>query len=195
MEVSLGSQEQVHEDSIALTDWNQRQTVWQNVLLTHLSNAYNCQGVIKWGHDGTDGRIGFFAIGRPSDIATMRYQYAYFVLELTRLASLLAPSYLTRGSGKHWHKSFYLGAVRAISESLSSAKEEVKTQASATALAIFDRHAQEALALKTKLYPKNKLKHFHSDIDRNAWELGKQAGSGLSPKPGLGSGVRALLNR
>jgi hypothetical protein len=190
LEIEMGSQEQVLEDQEALTDWKERQTVWQNILLTHLVKAYNCEGILNQ----KNGRLGFYAIGRPSDLSTVRYQYCYFVLELTRLASLLAPKTLIRGSGKTWHKSFYLGAVRAIGDGMAKVKQDIKITANSSALAIIDQHAQEALDLRRKLYPKSKGDvSFRSKYDREAWELGNKAGRNMGPKPGLGQGVRGLL--
>src|SRR5579859_2714835 len=93
LELSHGSQESVLEDEKAITDWNQRQTVWQNILITNLCKAYNCTGVLKF----KGNKLGYYVIGRFSDISIVRYQYAYFVLELSRLAHVLAPSTLARG--------------------------------------------------------------------------------------------------
>ncbi len=189
LEVSQGVSETVMEDGQSLTDWDQRQCVWQNILLTTLCTAYNCSGVLK----RNQGRIGYFAIGRPSDIATLRYQYAFFCLELGRLAHLMAPAGLNRGAGKHWHKSFYLGAVSAISRELQAARAETRAQASSTALAVVDQHQHEAAMLLAKLYPRSRHRAHHSAIDRGAYELGQLAGSNLQAKPGLGPGIRGLL--
>lgn len=191
LEISQGSQEVAHEDALPLTDWDQRQLVWQNILLTHLCKAYNCEGILKWGKDS---KIGFYAIGRPSDIATMRYQYLFFTVELTRLSRLLAPMGMRRGEGKRWYNSFYLGATSAIGESLRKTKQEVQAQANSAALAVVEKHAADALALLKEKYPQSKSREHNIDIDGDAYRLGKQAGSGLSPKPGLESGgVRGYL--
>ena len=72
-EFTNGSNEKVYEDEHPLTNWGQRQTVWQNILLTALGKAYNCEGLLKH----KNGKIGYYAVGRPSDISTMRYQFAY----------------------------------------------------------------------------------------------------------------------
>jgi hypothetical protein len=190
LEITEGSNEVTIEDGIAVTDWNQRQTRWQNVMLTYLTQAYACEGVLRY---NADRKLGFYCIGRPSDIATVRYQYAYFAVELVRLANLLAPRDLNRGEGKHWHNSFYLGAVQAIGESLAAAKKEVRAQASSSALAIVDKHADDAAALMKHKYPSSRSVSFKSNIDADAWRTGHQAGSTLQSKPGLGSGVRGLL--
>lgn len=191
LEVIEGSHEVAGEDEVPLTNWNRRRTVWQDSLLYQLARAYNCVGILK--HD-REGKFGYYATGRPSDIATMRYQFAFFVVELTRLAGVLAPNDLTRGEGKTWYKSFYMGAVKAIAESLTVAKQETRAQASSTALSIIDKHMDEAKSAFMKKYPKtHKMQTARANIDIDAWHMGHQAGSGLSPKPGLNPGVRGLL--
>lgn len=181
--------EAIIEDGNPLTDWGQRQKVWQNILLHALAENYNCSNVLK----NKDGHLNIFTIGRPSDIAIMRYQFAYFVLELTRLAQLLAPKTLARGSGKTWYNSFYRGAVSAISSSLKAARKEVRQQASSTALVFIDKHKQEVEAFKAKLYPWSKTKQMGGSFDPEAYRMGQQAGGGLQAKPALAPGVRGLL--
>jgi len=181
--------EAIIDDPNPLTDWDKRQKVWQNVLLHALAENYNCSNVLKH----KDGRLNLFTIGRPSDIAVMRYQFAYFVLELSRLAQLLAPSTLRRGSGKTWHNSFYHGAVDAIISSMKEARQEVRQQASSAALMVVDQRMEDVLALKQKLYPWSRTTSTSRRLDPNAYRLGQQAGSGLQAKPALAPGVRGLL--
>lgn len=182
--------EPIVDDNQPLTDWGQRQTVWQNILIHGLAKAYNCESVFKWSKTGNPG---IYAIGRASDVALLRYQYAFFVLELTRLAHNLAPKTLTRGAGKTWHNSFYRGAVRAILDSLKTAKAEVRAQANEGALVIIDQHMRSIEAFKAKNYPSSSTKQFGGYIDPDAYKTGMQAGANLNPKPGLGPGVRGLL--
>jgi len=190
-EIANGSQEQVHEDGTPLTDWGQRQNVWQNILLTGLSEAYDCQGFLK----SNGNNLGYYAVGRPSDISTMRYQFAFFHLEITRLAQILAPNNLQRGSGKHWYNSFYLGAVHAIVQSLKKVKQEVQAQANPAALAIIYKHADDAADWMKVYHPEMRSVRHKHPVNRDAYNLGKQAGSGLNAKPGLNSGFRGLLGQ
>jgi hypothetical protein len=192
LEAKTGCTELPIEDALAMTDWKQRQTAWQNSLLCVLADAYDCEGLIKRGWDGS---CGFYAIGRPTDLATMRYQYAYFTVELTRLANALAPAYLERGSGKHWHKSFYLGAVSAIKSSLVSAKAEVRAQASSTALVVLNQHAMEAANKLHELYPRLRTTKRIDNIDPSAYAMGRQAGAGLQQRPALDSGPKGYLGK
>jgi len=181
--------EGIIDDNNPITDWDQRQTVWQNVLLSALAKAYECEVVFKW----QDGRVNMFGLGRPSDIAIMRYQYAFFTIEIARLSHLLAPGDLTRGQGKHWHNSFYRGAVSSIAEALKSVKQEVRSQASSTALVFIDQHARSLAAFKSKAYPHSRTKQMGVRVNREAYSMGQMAGSNLNPKPGLPPGVRGLL--
>lgn len=190
-EFANGSNEKVHEDGDPLTDWGQRQNVWQNILLTSLTKAYSCEGIMKT----KDGKLGYYAVGRPSDISTMRYQFAFFSLEITRLAPLLAPNDLGRGSGKRWYNSFYLGAVRAISDSLVEAKKQAQNVATSQALTIINKHAQEAADWMKVYHPNAKIVTKRSQYNADAYNLGKQAGAGLQSKPAINPGYRGLLGQ
>lgn len=183
--------EPIADDENPLTDWGQRQTVWQNILIHGLAKSYNCSSVMKWDKLG---RPGIYAIGRASDVALLRYQYTFFVVELTRLAHALAPKTLTRGSGKTWHNSFYRGAVHAILESLKTAKAEVRAQANQAALIVVDQHMRAIEAFKAQKFPSSSTTTMASGhIDPDAYAKGMEAGANLNPKPGLGPGVRGLL--
>ena len=192
-EIASGIKEEAHKDQVPVVQWGQRQNRWQNILLTHLCKAYDCEGVLSF--NGGD-QLGFYAIGRPADISTLRYQFAFFHLEMTRLAKMLAPDDLQRGSGKQWYNSFYLGATQAIGEALQASKQEVRATASSNALAVIDNHAKEAKDLLRKLHPTAGMTAFKSNINRNAYEIGKAVGTNLNNKsPGLPSGFRGLLNK
>jgi hypothetical protein len=182
--------EGIVNDDNCLTDWGERQNVWQNILISALGKAYNCGIVFKHNKSGSPG---LYAIGRPSDVELLRYQFAFFVVELTRLAHHLAPSTLKRGEGKRWHNSFYRGGVNAITESLKAVKQEARGQATSSALAVVDKHMNAIEALKSKLYPSSREVKMGGSVDPDAYRLGKQAGAGLESKPALPPNVRGLL--
>ena len=191
LQMSQASQEEIMDDGTPLTDWGQRQTLWQNILTHGLAKAYNCSSVLKWNETGNPN---IYAIGKPSDISLLRYQYTFFVIELTRLSHKLAPKNLGRGTGKTWYNSFYRGAVHAILDSLKSAKEEVRTQASSEALVFIDQHLNAIERFKNKKYPGSTTTHTAGgNIDPDAYRKGLEAGSNLNPKPALPPGVKGLL--
>jgi hypothetical protein len=190
LEMTKISKEDIVDDGVPLTDWGQRQTVWQNILTHGLAKAYNCSSVLKWNEKGNPN---IYAIGKPSDISLLRYQYTFFVVELTRLSHKLAPKNLGRGTGKTWFNSFYRGAVHAILASLKSAKEEVRTQASSEALVFIDQHLNAIEQFKAGKYPGSVTKQFGGNLDPDAYRKGVEAGSNLNPKPALAPGVKGLL--
>lgn len=190
LELSQGSLEAASEDMESLVDWNKRQIVWENILLTSLARAYNCAGVLR----RSNGKLGYFIIGRPADVATLKYQFCFFSLELLRLVERMAPA-LGRGEAKHWRNSFMLGGVSAIGESLRSARQEVRAQASSNALMVIDNHLKESLTLKHTLYPNSRTSQVKSNLDHDAYQQGRRAGSSLQSNPGLNAGVRGLLGR
>lgn len=189
LQTSEPSKEDIIDADEPLTDWDRNQVVWQNILIHGLAKAYNCTSVFRW----NKGKPGIYAVGRPSDIEVLRYQYTFFLVELYRLAHMLAPSNLKRGSGKTWHNSFYRGAVHAILESLESAKKEVHAQATSSALQVINQRMQEVLDYRKQKFPTASVKKFGGRVDLNAYQAGIKAGSNLNPKPGLGPGVRGLL--
>lgn len=185
------TREEIGDDESPLTDWDQREVMWQNILIHNLCKAYNCTSIIKW---STQNKIGMYAIGRKSDIELLRYQYAFFTVELVRLAHLMAPKDLKRGSGKTWYNSFYRGAVHAIVLSLESAKKEVRAQATSSSLIVVDSHIRALSAYRENKYGRmGGSKSIGGNIDPDAYAAGMQAGSNLNAKPGLAPGVRGLL--
>ena len=88
---------------------------------------------------------------------------------------------------------FYRGAVSSIIQALESVKQEVRAQASPHALVFINQHAKALADLTRKLYPDARMKSMPVRINRDAYEMGKMAGSNLNPKPGLAPGVRGLL--
>jgi hypothetical protein len=194
IEFSTGSNESPEEDPTPITDWGQKQAVWENILATALCKAYNCQGVMKVIDDGTKRKTGFYVIGRPSDTQVVKYQMAFFVAEITRLAHKIAPKSMSKGEGKTWHHSFRRGAVHAICEALKEAKKEVQATASSNALVVLNKHRDEALDLKMRLYPRSRTVNFSSNnLDVNAYRKGIEAGKGIQQHTQIGSGVKGLL--
>lgn len=190
IEYVSGIEEATIEDPSPASDWKKRVTNWQAIILNTLCDAYNCKGIIKFDRNGNRG---FYIIGRPSDISIIKYQSSYFILELVRLANLLAPSNLGRGSGKTWYNSFYIGACAAIKETLTKTKNDVIATASSNALVVLNKHEAASEAEFNRLYPRTKSSTFNPNIDHYAYNEGKKAGAGLSTKPNLAQGVRGLL--
>jgi hypothetical protein len=128
-----------------LTNWKQRQTTWQSNLINHLSYHYECEGVI--GFDQFK-NLGYFVIGTPDNIAILKMQYNFIVSALVKLADMLAPSDLSRGGGKSWHKAFYMDAITKIVFALKEAKRTAIDLASNEVICVINKHATDSLNLR-----------------------------------------------
>jgi len=154
---------------------------WQTILLASLSRQYHTAGI--W--------IGpvYKVAGRPSDVATLRYQFAYFTAEVTRLALKHG-----KGKGRTWSNSFRNGAVSAIRDSLQTAKAEARAHATSTALAIVDSRATMAKQALTTAFPSVRKRSVNAgSLNGDGFEAGKQAAAGINQRSQLtASGVRML---
>lgn len=185
-----GEKEEPKLDDNPVETFGQRQNVWKNILSLQLAKAYNCTTV--WQRKG--GVLGLYVIGRPSDIEIVKYNYAYLSLQIVRLAELNQPSGLYKGAAKGWRNSFYLGATNAIISALEEEKEKVRAESNSSALAVVDKHMAESNALASKLFPNARESSFNSNINRDAYNKGFEAGQGLQSKPSLPAGNK-LLNK
>ena len=163
---------------------------WQSNLVVHLMMAYQCSGY--WQRTRRNGVIvgyRFVAYGRPSDLATFRYQAAFYALEIERLAQESG-----QGRGRRFLNSFRLGAVRAIGEALAAVRAEVKLAATTTALAVVDQRAEEA---KRRRDEENgdllNGRKRPSQVDREAYQAGREAGSLINQRAALGEGTSRRL--
>ena len=109
-------------------------------------------------------------IGRPSDLATVRYMWGWLSVEIERLAQL------HKGEGRSWLDSFRRGAVDG-------------------ALVIYDRRRQEAVDAMKELHPDvaKRMKRsrggrsFNGPSRHDAFGEGKRAGSNIHVGASLGA--------
>lgn len=147
-------------------------------------------------------RKGIFAIGRPSDVAAVRYLFAYCVREVEKLVAARGP-----GHGRVWYNNYRLGVVDTIAKKLIAQREEfaksVRRESGGgaalvkvnDALALLDERAHE-----TRAWVKKNLKmrktygggHIGNDSARAA---GQKDGAKIDLRAGksLGAGRRKAL--
>lgn len=191
LEVQTEVEEPMCEDATPVHTFQGRNVIgWQSSLLANLGRAYNVSGYYSWTYKDGKQVSCYKAVGRPSDVATMRYQFAWFVTEITRLRHLLG-----KGQGKTWGNSFYLGAAHAIGEALGKTRREVRAQATGSALMVLDNRMEKASALKKALHPDlvSRSSSSPTNFDPGGYHAGKRAGAGLSPKQALSGGSVPLL--
>lgn len=93
---------------------------WRGSLASGVARANACR--VYW----TGPRLQI--VGAPSDVATVRYLYAYLTREIDRLAE-------TKSGGKAWLHAWRMGAVATVSQRLREAREEARREARAEAQA------------------------------------------------------------
>ena len=137
-------------------EWVGRVSQWQLSLAMRLVRHYDCSCY------GTNKRAQVEAhvwrpaeqlhiIGRPSDIANVRYMYAWLVLEIERLAKKNA------GNGRAWINSFKHGAVAGVYAAMTEEKQATMVTAKATAtsaaIVLLDNRAIEARQARDAMHP------------------------------------------
>ena len=163
-----------------------RIVTWQSHLLHYLGRAYQACGFFQ--RKRGEGYV-YKAYGRPADLATLRYQFAFFSAEITRLAALEC-----KGRGKTFANSYRLGAVAAIAEALSTVQRETRAEASSSALVVVDRRTDLAREARDNQNPDIKTRATSaSRLDGEAYAAGKRAGARINQRGQLGaSGTRLL---
>ena len=171
--------------------------LWKSMLCSALARAYQCAGKFAtqrvWNADSQRFQPTantYVAYGRASDLATLKYQYAFFSVEIERLCSIHA-----KGRGRTYANSFRLGAMVAIVDAIGKATGQAREGADARALVIVDQRLEAAKAARAEASP-NAVKDKRSaryDLDRAGYEAGQRAGSGVSQRSQLAADGTRLL--
>ena len=158
---------------------------WASNLLACLCRAYQCSGF--WRHTREGHR--FEVYGRSADLGTLRYQYAFFSVEVTRLTERYA-----RGKGRTYANNFRLGAVAAIREAIDGARTAARSHATSSALVVVDRRAELAKERRDADNPDiTSSKSTGGRFDPSAFAAGKRAGASINQRSQLAaSGARML---
>jgi hypothetical protein len=185
-----GDSEQPNEDPDALVRWGRRAPAWQLRLAVGLIRHYNCACYREQTYRQSSGHgQQLKIIGRPSDIASVRYMYAWLVVEIDRLA------HKHKGNGRSFISSFRQGAVHGVLSAMREEKERARQQATSAALAIYDNRKGEAEERLKALVPDlRKGRHQRDPSDLQAWAEGRRAGANIHRGEKLAgeSGTRAL---
>jgi hypothetical protein len=177
------------EDSPLTT--GHRVDTWKFSLASVVSHANSCKPY-TW-----EGRI--HLIGRPSDVETVRYLFAYIARQIDALAE-------SHGAGKGyvWRQNFRRGCVDTVSRKLAASRKEFKSERRAlaqaegsTALMRVDRALArvEARTGAVEAWQRANVKlrttsaGRRQSFDSGAREAGRRAGESIN----VGSRARAAL--
>lgn len=185
------------EPGIRQKDGSTYQDRWKQTLASTIARANGCR-IYTWDH--SDVQI----IGRPSDIDTVRYLYAYL-----KAQTVMLTDHHGRGMGATWRNNFRYGVVDAIRVKLAEGRKkfEAEARAAATGTALvkvdralatiekrgtdIERYMYSAEAKATGLTGLSKITtKFKSNTSARA--QGRKAGAGINignAKAGLGTGT------
>lgn len=160
----------------------QRRESWTCILAHGLSEDHGCAFVWYNHEHGSTYRIA----GRPSDVAIVRYLFAWLTVEISRLSQ--------REHGRSARNAFRIGAVDGFLATTRAARKQVQCaeKATGTAMVLADRHAQCLSFLKRAIGGRfvNATTHYR---DRGAHDRGFASGSHLTEKHALGAGKTPML--
>lgn len=189
LEGASAPKESAREEAEPL-DWHTQFVSWWRVALgSDILKNHGCVDYIT-----TRGaRRCHVIVGRPSDVATVRYLYAWLTTEISRLCERYG-----KGKGRSWRNSFCVGAVAGIREAMTAAKSEARRTATSSALVAVDRRDADAKAVLVRNQPSLRRSAGGARAsDRGAYGSGLQAGRNIhlgaalaasSSTPALGAG-------
>jgi hypothetical protein len=95
---------------------------WKQRLGYDLMRLHGCMGYTS--RNWMTGQKTFAIVGRPSDVATVRYLFAYIIEQCERLTEEYG-----KGRGKSWCTDFRLGLVRGVTRAIAKAQSEQQAMA------------------------------------------------------------------
>jgi hypothetical protein len=142
-------------ESEPVASWSGLTPGWQLSLGALLSDHYECacfrDRVRKFGDTGKTERLRI--AGRPSDVATVRYMFAWLVLEIERLAHDQKPVGLSGAEIVGFRNSYRHGAVQGVISAMRSAKASAQKQATSAAIVLVNSRKAEANDVLAKAEP------------------------------------------
>ncbi len=167
--------------------WQQQGTddKWRSMLASGLARDHGCAVTVMTRSRFSKARTVLYRIaGRPSDVAIVRYLFAWLHHEIARLSE--------RERGRAAKNAFRLGAVVGVIDAMKKAREQTQAANAAhgqtVALAVVDRATAsmdyfkaQAAAAGRKVY----TARAPVVADGGAFENGIAAGENLAPRPGL----------
>lgn len=165
-------------------------TPWKIILLNNLAHHYGLYHYNS-GTWETGRKISRFKlIGRRSDIAVARYMFAWLVATCQRLANLEA-----KGKGRVFVSSYCEGFVQGVNVQMAASREELKKQATSSAIVKIDNRGLDARSHAYKVVKGLYEKQGSSArrLDPNAYTAGKERGKNVHLGASLGAGKNKLL--
>lgn len=188
-EAELGDESAEPVEAQILDEFGNAIPSWRGNLSITLEKAHGCAGYVS--RKKVPGRRVFVTVGRASDVATVRYLYAWISTEIARLCE--AATKAGKIGGRTARNSFCLGAVAGVREAMLGAVESARRKASSEALVHLDARAEAAKAALPEGLRSASRSSFH--LDAGAYHDGKRAGASLHAGKAIGGAGGRLLTK
>jgi hypothetical protein len=176
----------------------ERVMTWRKMLASRLSEHYGCyhwythlKGDRRF---GLAGQLKLRVAGRKSDVAVLRYMFAYISSECERLAVKEC-----KGKGRTYAESYRQGFVHGVGVKLAESRKQAvdATPDGSGALVKLDERALAAARYTQNAVKidKGKAKSLSVGSDPTAFANGQTAGGRLHLGNGLGSGRTRMLGQ
>lgn len=173
--------EEIGEDGEPLIVCKNRVS-WVGILAARLAKMHGCACIWRGG-------VAIIIAGRPSDVAVVRYLFAWLHVEIAKLSE--------REHGRAAKNAFRLGAVIGACDAMKRA-QAIESKAAAliagqSAAMVLVSRSEAAMASFGKVRGAGAPATFRGGD--GAFERGKEAGASLAPRPGLTAGGHKMLGR
>ena len=190
----VGPKEAPVQADTPLAEYGQRAPSWAKILANRLVTHFDCACFSDTVRNPLtrERRKVVRIVGRPSDVETVRYFYAWLSVEIERLAQADA-----RGQGRRFANGFRQGAVdgvmTAMEVSKAAARGAAKAAGASAAIVLVDAREAEADALMREKNPKLRTVSFGGRVQRDGYERGQEAGRRINRDAHLtGAGAKQL---
>lgn len=179
--------EAVRQDGSPLVEMPKRRA-WATLLVCKLAELNGCCVVSERYRDGprrkgtpTRGSTSLRLVGRPDDMAIVRYLYAYAEREIERLCT----GAIDRGMRRSLQNAYKLGAAEAVILHVEFRRREARRHAPSLAIVRVDQRLADANAAVAELATDHMRSRRVDGDAQQARQLGQKHGWGIALHDGL----------
>jgi hypothetical protein len=165
----------------------ERDISWLNMLAAGIGKIHGCAVIVR--RYGGAATVTYIIVGRPSDLAIVRYLFAWLHAEIVRLSE--------SERGRTAKNAFRVGAAVGVIDAMRKARAVEAGIAPTSAAMVLASRADQAMAWLT-MQSGRKLhaaRRFSVTDASGAYDRGRAKGSALTPNAALGSTTHRALPR
>lgn len=162
---STGATEAINDDGVPLDTFGRNHVLWRRDLGLILAQEHGCAMYSALHPNSVEMKL----VGRPSDVAAVRYLYAWLSADIARISGAY-------GKDK---RSFCLGAVHGIHSALVRGRKAAEAGHGQAAIVLASRYDESVAWLKTARGDMKKASARHAAVSRAVYDRGYQHGQNV----------------